>query len=74
MFSNQIFPGNGSSLTAEDFKNGAKLTEELKSQDNSTKRAHFEQAMGYHQVSRSRKENVDNKSITGGRHSCSKKQ
>jgi len=41
--------GNGSSLTAEDFKNGAKLTEELKSQDNSTKRAHFEQAMGYHQ-------------------------
>ena len=70
MFSNQIFPGNGSSLTAEDFKNGAKLTEELKSQDNSTKRAHFEQAMRFHQVSREgRKENVDNKSITGGRHS-----
>merc|ERR1712172_267047 len=40
---------SGSFLSSKDFENGAKYNEELGSQDNSTKREHFEQAMRFHQ-------------------------
>ena len=40
----------GSSLSSEDFANGAKYNKDYESQDNSSKRAHFEEAMRFHQV------------------------
>merc|ERR1712107_650481 len=42
----------GSSLSSEDFANGAKYNEDYESQDNSSKRAHFEQAMRFQQEER----------------------
>ena len=44
----RFFPG--SSLSSEDFANGAKYNKDYESQDNSSKRAHFEEAMRFHQV------------------------
>ena len=43
-----FFPG--SSLSSKDFANGAKYNKDYESQDNSSKRAHFEEAMRFHQV------------------------
>ena len=48
LFSSLFFPG--SSLSSKDFANGAKYNKDYESQDNSSKRAHFEKAMRFHQV------------------------
>lgn len=53
-FCSQVRFSPGSSLSSEDFANGAKYNKDYESQDNSSKRAHFEQAMRFHQVLASR--------------------
>ena len=43
------FPLSGTFLSPKDFANGAKYNKEYASQDNSSKRADFDQAMQFHQ-------------------------
>ena len=43
-----VFPSSGTFLSPKDFANGAKYNKEYASQDNSSKRADFDQAMQLH--------------------------